>query len=333
MSDEELHICYDRIFEPSSDEEMALLENTLWRTGATLRVRFMDGIAGVQAKVEQVAKQWSEFANIKFDFSTDPDAEIRISFVADRGSWSYLGNVALAIPKDRPTMNYGWLKPETGDDEYSRVVLHEFGHALGCIHEHQHPTAGIPWNKPEVYRRYAGPPNFWSQEKVDFNLFKKYSVDQTQFSAFDTASIMLYPIPKQLTDGVFEVGWNRQLSAKDKSFISTIYSFDPRPVVDLTIGAAPTSGDIGQRAEEDLFRFKVLTQGTYVIETDGTTDVMIGVFGPDNREQLVAGDDDSGRGLNARVSTELVPGDYFVRVHHYSKYGIGKYSISVRIAT
>jgi len=333
MSNEELHICFDRVWEPASAEEMALLENTLWKPGATLRVRFMDGLTGVQAKVEQVARQWGEYTKIKFDFGSDPDAEIRISFKADPGSWSYLGNVALAIPKDRPTMNYGWLKPETSDEEYLRVVLHEFGHALGCIHEHQHPTAGIPWNKPEVYRRYAGPPNFWSTEKVDFNLFKKYSADQTQFSAFDTASIMLYPIPKQLTDGVFEVGWNRQLSETDKSYIATIYSFELTPVVELMIGAAPASADIGQQGEEDLFRFRVLTQGAYVVETEGTTDVMIGLFGPDSRAQLVAGDDDSGRGLNARVIADLKPGDYFVRVHHYSKLGTGKYTISVRAAT
>jgi len=60
---------------------------------------------------------------------------------------------------------------------------------------------------------------------------------------------------------------------------------------------------------------------------------MIGLFGPDSRAQLVAGDDDSGRGLNARVIADLKPGDYFVRVHHYSKLGTGKYTISVRAAT
>jgi hypothetical protein len=52
-------------------------------------------------------------------------------------------------------MNYGWLLANTPDQEYSRVVLHEFGHALGAIHEHQHPAAGIPWDKPKVYEYYA----------------------------------------------------------------------------------------------------------------------------------------------------------------------------------
>jgi len=44
-------------------------------------------------------------------------------------------------------MNYGWLRDDTQDEEYSRVVLHEFGHALGCIHEHQQPKFGRVWDK------------------------------------------------------------------------------------------------------------------------------------------------------------------------------------------
>ena len=47
-------------------------------------------------------------------------------------------------------MNYGWLTPDSDDDELRRVVLHEFGHALGLIHEHQNPEGGIEWNEPAV---------------------------------------------------------------------------------------------------------------------------------------------------------------------------------------
>ncbi|MGM0889807.1 MAG: M12 family metallopeptidase [Bacillota bacterium] len=202
--------------------EMALMKFKKWQPGRKLRVRFLDGVSDVQEKVEKYAHQWEKYANIKFIFGNDRDAEIRISF-NEKGSWSYLGTDCLSIPKDQPTMNYGWLRSDTPENEYSRVVLHEFGHALGCIHEHQNPTTNIPWDKEAVYRYYAGPPNNWTKEQVDQNLFKHYSRTITNFSTFDKKSIMLYAIPNSLTLGDYEVGWNSTLSDRDKQFIKEMY--------------------------------------------------------------------------------------------------------------
>ncbi|MFJ8530950.1 M12 family metallopeptidase [Bacillus sp. NPDC094106] len=204
-------------------EEIAILTAKKWDNSRTLRVRFLDGTPDVQAKVEKYAHEWEEYVDIKFVFGNDPDAEIRISFQHDKGSWSYIGTDCLSIDKTEPTMNFGWLKSNTADDEYSRVVLHEFGHALGCIHEHQNPTANIPWNKEAVYGLYMGPPNNWSKEEIDNNIFRRYSNTETNFSAFDKNSIMLYAIPSSLTTNGFEVGWNRILSDMDKKFMSELY--------------------------------------------------------------------------------------------------------------
>lgn len=204
-------------------EEIAVLVAKQWQNGRTLRVRFLDGDPAVQARLQPYAHEWSKYANIRFEFGDDPDAEIRISFQDVGRSWSNLGTDALVVPRNEATMNYGWLTPSSAEDEYSRVVIHEFGHALGCIHEHQNPVADIPWDKEAVYRYYAGPPNFWTPDMVDFNLFRRYSATQTNFSEFDPESIMLYAISNDLTIGDFEVGWNRTLSTVDKRFIATVY--------------------------------------------------------------------------------------------------------------
>lgn len=224
--------------EPAKDspDRMALITGKKWKPGRTLRVRFLDGDPVVHQKIAAIAQQWTQYGNIKFAFGSDPDAEIRIS-CQPGGSWSYLGTDALTIPKDQPTMNYGWLKPNSSEQEYLRVVLHEFGHAIGCIHEHQHPQVGIPWNRDAVYRYYMSPPNSWSKEQVDQNLFVRYSTDITQFSQFDTQSIMLYPVPKELTTGGFEVGWNTRLSPMDQKFIGEMYPSSNRS---HTVKAAET---------------------------------------------------------------------------------------------
>ncbi|MCY7759728.1 hypothetical protein [Bacillus inaquosorum] len=122
-------------------------------------------------------------------------------------------------------MNFGWLHPNTPEVEYSRVVLHEFGHALGCIHEHQNPTAKIPCNKEAVYEYYMGPPNNWPKEIVDSNIFDRYDENTTNFTEFDPTSIMLYSIPKEHTNGGFEVVGGVTLSENDKVFIQNMYPF------------------------------------------------------------------------------------------------------------
>ncbi len=154
-------------------ERMALMKDETWGPGYKLRVRFLEGDAAVQEKVKTYAKQWGQHANINIVFVKEGDAEVRIAF-RPGGSWSEVGKRARKVDAAKPTMNFGWLTPVTADDEYQRVVLHEFGHALGCIHEHQHPAGGIKWKKDAVYAYYKRT-NGWDQARVDTNVFQAYS--------------------------------------------------------------------------------------------------------------------------------------------------------------
>jgi hypothetical protein len=236
--------CFDRVppFELREvSREMAIRENPdnrpspleavaftskLWRAGCTLRVRFLDGDPNVQTRVRHHAQEWTRHANVNFSFGDDRNADIRISFTPDEGSWSAVGTDALIedlYPTGTPTMNYGWLTPESTEDEYSEVVLHEFGHALGMIHEHQNPQHRIRWNKEAIYRALAQPPNEWDQATVDRNFFEVYDRTQTQFTAFDSKSIMLYKLPAEWTQDGIEFPRNVRLSGEDKRFIAARY--------------------------------------------------------------------------------------------------------------
>jgi hypothetical protein len=209
-----------------SPARMAILNLKKWQNGQTVRCRVLDGSPAQRKKVEAKAHIWEDYANIAFTFGDDADAEIRISFSADPGSWSAIGTDALVesyFPKYQPTMNYGWLQDDTEDEEYERVVVHEFGHALGCIHEHQNPKAKMKWNRAAVYKTFSGPPNYWSKADIDSNILQKYSPQGISATAFDDASIMLYQFDGALfTDGK-GTPLNTELSEHDKQFIAQMY--------------------------------------------------------------------------------------------------------------
>ena len=206
--------------------KMALFTGKRWKPGRTLGIRFLDGSKTQRSKTEHFAKEWLDYANIKFKFNAGPKSEIRISFQADPGSWSGVGTDCLlpdAFPPKEPTMNFGWLRDDTDDTEYRRVVVHEFGHALSAIHEHQNPKGGIQWNTKAVYKTFSGPPNNWSKDEIDFNILQKYSLDQLNATEFDIDSIMLYSFPPELIKGGKGTPENTDLSPEDKKFIAQMY--------------------------------------------------------------------------------------------------------------
>ena len=104
--------------------------------------------------------------------------------------------------------------------------------------------------------------------------------------------------------------------------------------VELKVNASRrTKAAIGEPGEEDLYRFAVAAGGKYVIDTKGPTDVVMKLFGPDSQTDVIAEDDDSGLGFNARIAGALVPGNYFVQVRHFSSSsGVGDYTVRVRKA-
>lgn len=193
-----------------------------WPNGRTLRVGFIGGSDMLRNKVQKYAQEWSQVANIQFLFVEKGETDLRVGFTPGLGTWSLIGTDAGRMPQYKQTINFGWFNKRMAEGEYRATILHEFGHALGLLHEHQHPQGGIPWDKAKLYRFYQQTQG-WDQATVDQQVLMHYTSGQTQYSRYDPYSIMHYPIPNSLTIGNFEVGMNMSLSPTDKAFMAKVY--------------------------------------------------------------------------------------------------------------
>ena len=210
---------------PGSPKRLAGDIRKFWKPGMELHIRFLNVNPALQAKVIQYAQEWLQYANVKFIFDDSPRAQIRISFTPGIGSKSRVGLDALESEPGTSTMNLDptWFVNDPKDVVLKRTVLHEFGHTLGFIHEHQSPMANIAWDERKVIRAYSGPPNNWSLKDIRFNILELANPAWTNASAFDEHSIMLYPVDPELTTNGYRVDWNNELSEMDKQFAQQIY--------------------------------------------------------------------------------------------------------------
>jgi Astacin (Peptidase family M12A)/Bacterial pre-peptidase C-terminal domain len=328
-------LCYDKILPrhlrvphrslsqgPRRPARAIAIAQKQWPNGSTITVGFMGGTAEQRDMVRQFAPEWCEHANLRFEFASGPAATIRVSFDADDGAWSYIGKDNLEIPVHAATLNLGW--------QDRAVILHEFGHMIGLAHEHQSPFGGIEWNEEAVIADLSGPPNFWDPDTIRHNVLDKYAMDQIIGTEFDPESIMLYAFPAEWTQTGQGTDFNDDLSSRDKAFVASSQMY-PRPdvqVPELAVHAGLRAA-IAAPGEQDVYRFVVAQAGEYVIETGGATDVMMSLYGPNSPTKLIAENDDSGTGRNARIEAALQPGTYVVQVRHFNPGSTGPYRIWV----
>jgi hypothetical protein len=228
--------------EPGATDR-AILPDTLklWPNGYTIKISFLNGTPEARKRVASVASDWTQFANLRFDFGQsqrpdqppDPsrdcrmyapgdDSIVRVTF-GPGGNWSAVGNdcVNVTDPPGRPTMS---VVDALYDTLYGRfVILHEFGHVVGFGHEHQNPQVDCGYNF-DVLRAELN----WDDAKLKRNMARlDYFLNPRAVATkHDEKSVMHYSFPARFfrkPDSPCHVDLNRELSQLDRETASAYY--------------------------------------------------------------------------------------------------------------
>jgi len=170
----------------------------------------------IQDAIKKIVKERIQpLVNLDISFVDNPtEADVRISFDKDGGSWALVGTDHLQ-EKSAATMNFGWFDVPT--------VIHEFGHMIGLIHEHQNPKGQkIMWDDKKVIE-WAKDSQGWSEQTTKQNIINKYDKNSINGSDFDPLSIMLYFFPASLTKNNVGTEQNFRLSGQDVIWIDKMY--------------------------------------------------------------------------------------------------------------
>jgi len=228
-----------------------------WKQGETIKVCFHGGTRKAQERVARLASQWMQYANVVFDFEQSgtprlcqdrAKADIKVAFEDNKGWWSVPGTASRA---QDPSMNlqfYGVDTPMLANGQPApegpmrATILHEFGHALGLLHEHQSPNANcdaeIDWDTAYKVGAEIG----WDKAQVDRNFRQLASSSSLNATKVDRKSIMHYSLPPTLfkrgKQSPCFVTENLELSDGDRTFIASIY---PKPEAPTVVSSAPPS--------------------------------------------------------------------------------------------
>ncbi|WP_287236248.1 M12 family metallopeptidase [Mesorhizobium sp.] len=186
----------------------------------TLGVYFDEASSRDQRESTELhATKWLEgdlgnVLNFRFGVETRDEAQITITFNTNDNR-SEVGRRGLDVTAPNFSMH---LSKQT-----ERTVCHEFGHALGLIHEHSNVDAPFVWNEQTVIDEMKQ--RKWTEADVRSNIFARVGKDLSCLGdpKFNGQSIMLYPIKPIWTADGRSYPLNTKISDGDRNCLVALY--------------------------------------------------------------------------------------------------------------
>ena len=195
-----------------------------------ITAKILNGTAAQKTMIKDAAADWERNGNLFFRFVESGEADVQISINTKKesdGGWATTGKGTASRMELYNEFSYG-------------TCLHEFGHVLGLVHEHQSPRflELVEWAyKGEeliAELRKDGIPD-WSEAKIRRSILTPKEVGPA--AKFDPDSVMTYEFSSKLfkarpnapnptlaneiaTNGTKS---NSELSADDKALLRHIY--------------------------------------------------------------------------------------------------------------